>query len=67
MNIATGRWRKIVLGDVLAEHVLELRGRALVWLASSGAHNAKKQLYYRITRPLTQQKTSLFKIGVSPK
>ena len=26
-----GRWRRIVLGDVLAEHVLELRGKARVW------------------------------------
>ena len=25
-----GRWRRIVLGDVLAEHVVELRGRARV-------------------------------------
>ena len=24
-------WRRIVLGDVLAEHVVELRGRARVW------------------------------------
>ena len=27
------RWRRIVLGDVLAEHVLELRGRARACLA----------------------------------
>ena len=26
-----GRWRRIVLGHVLAEHVLELRGRARLW------------------------------------
>ena len=26
-----GRWRRIVLGDVLVEHVVELRGRARVW------------------------------------
>ena len=38
MNIAAaqqrvtgGRWGRIVLGDVLAEHVVELRGRARVW------------------------------------
>ena len=28
---AGGRWRRIVLGHVLAEHVLELRGRARLW------------------------------------
>jgi hypothetical protein len=28
--VTGGRWR-IVLGDVLAEHVVELRGRARVW------------------------------------
>ena len=28
-----GRWRRIVLGDVLAEHVVELRGRARPCLA----------------------------------
>jgi hypothetical protein len=26
--VTGGRWRRIVLGDVLAEHVVELRGRA---------------------------------------
>ena len=29
-RVTGGRWR-IVLGDVLAEHVVELRGRARVW------------------------------------
>jgi hypothetical protein len=29
--VTGGRWRRIVLGDVLAEHVVELRGRARVW------------------------------------
>ena len=28
-RVTGGRWRRIVLGDVLAEHVVELRGRAL--------------------------------------
>jgi hypothetical protein len=27
--VTGGRWRRIVLGDVLAEHVVELRGRAV--------------------------------------
>jgi len=31
MRVTGGQWRRIVLGDVLAEHVLELRGRARVW------------------------------------
>ena len=30
-RVTGGRWRRIVLGDVLAEHVVELRGRARVW------------------------------------
>ena len=30
-RVTGGRWRRIVLGDVLAEHILELRGRARVW------------------------------------
>jgi hypothetical protein len=30
-RVTGGRWRGIVLGDVLAEHVVELRGRARVW------------------------------------
>ena len=29
-RVSGGRWRMIVLGHVLAEHVLELRGRARV-------------------------------------
>jgi hypothetical protein len=32
-RVTGGRWRRIVLGDVLAEHVVELRGRARVTLA----------------------------------
>ena len=28
-----GRWRRIVLGDVLAEHVVELRGRPVSVIA----------------------------------
>jgi hypothetical protein len=35
--VTGGRWRRIVLGDVLAEHVLELRGRARVWRSGSGS------------------------------
>ena len=27
-GLTGGRWRRIVLGDVLAKHVIELRGRA---------------------------------------
>jgi len=30
-RVTGGRWRRIVLGGVLAKHVLELRGRARVW------------------------------------
>ena len=30
-RVTGGRWRRIVLGHVLAEHVLELRGRARLW------------------------------------
>ena len=30
-RVTGGRWRRIVLGHVLAEHVVELRGRARVW------------------------------------
>ena len=30
-RVTGGRWRRIVLGDVLAEHVVELRGRARAW------------------------------------
>ena len=30
-RVTGGRWRRIVLVDVLAEHILELRGRARVW------------------------------------
>ena len=29
-RVTGGRWRRIVLVDVLAEHILELRGRARV-------------------------------------
>ena len=32
-----GRWRRIVLGDVLAEHVVELRGRARVVSGRGGS------------------------------
>ena len=32
-HAAKGRWRRIVLGDVLAKHVVELRGRARACLA----------------------------------
>jgi hypothetical protein len=31
VRVTGGRWRRIVLGGVLAEHVVELRGRARVW------------------------------------
>ena len=30
-RVTGGRWRRIVLVDVLAEHIVELRGRARVW------------------------------------
>ena len=30
-RVTGGRWRRIVLGDVLARHVVELRGSPRVW------------------------------------
>ena len=30
-RVTGGRWRRVVLGHVLAEQVLELRGRACLW------------------------------------
>ena len=35
-RVTGGRWRRVALGDVLAEHVVELRGRARVCLAVEG-------------------------------
>jgi hypothetical protein len=32
-RVTGGRWRRIVLGDVLAEHVVELRGRPVSVIA----------------------------------
>jgi len=57
--VTGGRWRRIVLGDVLTEHVVELRGRARVSCrGGSGSFGSGRTAGYAIGEGYEEGRTS---------